>query len=106
MYTYRGSIVSNTCDTDEVIAARKRKAHQAFHKLQSVWKSRAPRTIKKTGIFEQRQYYMAEILPIRRKTLSNQSINFKFFPPIYGSKNMERDNNYKQQDSSLCKLVS
>ena len=85
MYTYRGSLVSNTCGTEEVIAARKRKAHQAFHKLQSVWKSHAPRTSDKTGIFEQRQYYMAEILPIRRKTLSNQSINQSMLSLLYAS---------------------
>lgn len=50
-FTYLGSIVSTTGGTDEDIAARKRKAQQAFQMLWPVWRSRALKTATKIKIF-------------------------------------------------------
>ncbi|XP_056022192.1 uncharacterized protein LOC130055046 [Ostrea edulis] len=50
-FTYLGSIVSTSVDTDEDIKARKRKAQQAFAMLRPVWRSKAPRTRTKIRIF-------------------------------------------------------
>ena len=49
--TYLGSVVNKTGGTDEDIAARRKKAQQAFAMLTPVWRSKDLRIVTKISIF-------------------------------------------------------
>ena len=50
-FTYHGSVMNKTGGTDEDIAARRKKAQQAFAMLTPVWRSKDLRTATKIRIF-------------------------------------------------------
>jgi len=49
--SYIGSVMNKTGGTDEDIAARRKKAQQAFAKLTPVWRSKDLRTATKIRVF-------------------------------------------------------
>ena len=51
-FTYLSSMMNKTGGTDEDIAARRKKAQQAFAMLTPVWKSKDLRTATKLRIFK------------------------------------------------------
>ena len=50
-FTYLGSVISTSGETDQDVQARKKKALQAYAILKPIWRSRALRTATKIRIF-------------------------------------------------------